>query len=74
MKQRMAEQLHQPMTVTDLAISGHDLMEKLNLKPGPIIGQILNQLFEEVFDQPELNQKEILLGKAEKIIESQTSS
>lgn len=70
MKERMAEQLHQPMTVTDLAISGHDLMDQLGLKPGPIIGQILNQLFEEVFENPELNQKEALLGRAQELISS----
>lgn len=68
MKQRMIEQLHQPFAVTDLAINGHDLMTEFKLKPGPMIGQVLNELFEKVMDQPELNTKETLLDLAEDMI------
>lgn len=64
MKQRVIEQLNQPMAVKDLAISGHDLMSELGLEPGPKIGEILNALFEEVLDDPDLNTREILLEKA----------
>ncbi|MFH2022212.1 MAG: CCA tRNA nucleotidyltransferase [Patescibacteria group bacterium] len=64
MKQRMIEQLNQPLAVTDLAINGRDLMQALNLQPGPKIGQILALLLEKVLDQPELNQKEKLLELA----------
>lgn len=67
MKQRMIEQLNQPMDVTDLAIDGTDLMRELGLEPGPIIGKILHELFEQVMDQPELNTREILLEKAKLI-------
>lgn len=65
MKQRMIEQLHQPLDVTDLAINGNDLMKDLQLKPGPMFGKILNQLFEEVMDDPEKNTREYLLKQAE---------
>jgi len=61
MKQRMIEQLHQPFSVRDLKIDGNDLMKELNLNPGKIIGEILNDLFEKVLDNPELNTKEQLL-------------
>lgn len=71
MKQRMIEQLHQPMEIKDLAISGHDLMENLNIQPGPQIGSILKQLFEEVLDNADLNTKEFLLHRAEEILELQ---
>jgi tRNA nucleotidyltransferase (CCA-adding enzyme) len=64
MKQRMIEQLHQPMAVTDLAINGHDLMTDLGMKPGPLIGKILHELFEKVLDNPELNTREALLKEA----------
>lgn len=64
MKQRMIEQLHQPMEVTDLAINGHDVMEELHVKPGPIIGDLLKQLLEIVLEKPELNTKEELLKQA----------
>lgn len=68
MKQRMIDQLHQPMDVTDLSINGHDLMEQLNLEPGPILGETLNYLLEEVLENPELNEKEKLLEMAGKFI------
>lgn len=69
MKQRMVEQLHQPLDVTDLAINGHDLMTQLNLKPGPLLGQILHALFEEVLDDPDLNNKAALLKRAQELTE-----
>jgi putative nucleotidyltransferase with HDIG domain len=64
MKERMIEQLHQPMDVTDLAINGTDLMTELQLVPGPVIGKLLHALFEQVLDNPELNTKERLIEKA----------
>lgn len=68
MKQRMIEQLHQPMSITDMAVNGHDLMEGLNLVPGPQLGLIMQHLFELVSEQPELNTKETLLHEAEKFV------
>lgn len=68
MKERMISQLHQPFSITDMAINGHDLMENFDLKPGRKIGEILNILFEKVLENPELNTKEILLEEAKKIL------
>lgn len=68
MKQRMIEQLHQPMEVKDLAIGGHELISELGMQPGPQIGQILQTLFEEVLDNPELNTREYLLGRAKELL------
>jgi putative nucleotidyltransferase with HDIG domain len=68
MKERMIEQLNQPMEVNDLAIDGHDLMKELKMKPGKQIGQVLNNLFEEVLEKPALNTKPILLEKAKALI------
>jgi tRNA nucleotidyltransferase (CCA-adding enzyme) len=65
MKERMKEQLHQPMDVSDLAVNGHDLMSELELQPGPILGRLLHQLFELVLEQPELNTREDLLQQAQ---------
>lgn len=67
MKQRMIEQLNQPMEVTDLAIDGHDLMTEFKLKPGAWIGEMLNKLLEKVIDKPELNTKEKLTKLAKEI-------
>ncbi|MHB8926729.1 MAG: CCA tRNA nucleotidyltransferase [Bacillota bacterium] len=44
----------------DLAIDGNDVMVIGGLRPGPAIGQILRQLFEEVLENPALNRREIL--------------
>lgn len=63
-KDRMMEQLHQPMDVKDLAVNGHDLMTELGLQPGPMLGKTLQYLFEQVLEDPELNTKETLLSRA----------
>ncbi len=67
-KQRMTAQLNQPMSITDLAIDGHNLIEKFNLTPGRKIGQVLQQLFQQVLEDPTLNKKELLLKQAQKIL------
>lgn len=72
MKQRMIEQLNQPMDVKDLAINGHDLMAEFQLKPGPILGEILHNLFERVLDNPDLNTRPKLLEISQEIIAAET--
>ena len=52
------------LSVKDLAVTGTDLMYELNLKPGPMIGKILNFLLDQVLDQPELNTKADLITLA----------
>lgn len=47
--------------ITDLDINGHDIMELFNIKPTPLIGQILKGLMELVLENPLINtQKELL--------------
>ncbi len=60
--------------IQDLDINGYDLMDNLALKPGPIIGEILNYLLEIVLDKPELNKKEILIEHARKYYEAKKQS
>jgi tRNA nucleotidyltransferase (CCA-adding enzyme) len=48
--------------ICDLAIDGKDVMDALQIAPGPRVGQILNDLLEKVLDQPALNQREKLLA------------
>ena len=64
MKERMVAQLHQPFDSNDLAIDGHDLIDELGLKPGKLIGTILQTLLEIVLENPEKNTKEMLLDIA----------
>lgn len=55
-------------TIKDLAINGRILMEKFNLKRGPIVGTILQELLESVLDDPTLNTEPQLLTIADKLI------
>src|SRR3990167_8162339 len=64
-RQRLKEVLKKPFTVADLKIDGHDVMRVLGIKPGPEVGRILNELFEEVADDKTKNQKEFLLKRLE---------
>lgn len=45
-----------------LAIDGHDLID-LGITRGPEIGRVLTELLEIVLEDPELNTREILIGK-----------
>ncbi|OHD72221.1 MAG: hypothetical protein A2W19_15055 [Spirochaetes bacterium RBG_16_49_21] len=56
-------------SVRDLNINGNVIMDELGLKPGPIIGKILNELLELVLDNPELNERQKLAGEARRILE-----
>jgi tRNA nucleotidyltransferase/poly(A) polymerase len=47
-------------SIKDLAIDGHDVMEIMMVKPGPIVGQVLKEIFEIVLEHPELNEKHTL--------------
>lgn len=48
-----------------LQVKGEDLMAAFGLSPGPLLGRLLDYLFEEVLSDPRLNQRETLLALAE---------
>lgn len=52
------------LSARDLAINGSDLMNELDLKPGRVIGQILERLVELVTDDPSINERARLLDAA----------
>ncbi len=56
-----------PLSVKQLKINGNDLIKELAIKPGPIIGNILDVLLAEVIDEPKLNSKEKLLKRVEEL-------
>ena len=58
------------ITVKDLKINGNDLIETFNFRQGPIIGKILNYLLDLILDDPNLNDRELLLERAKIFIES----
>lgn len=63
--QFLAEKVsQQPLSVGQLAIKGTDLIDQLKIKPGPIIGGVLNALLAEVIEEPVKNTREYLLHRA----------
>ncbi len=48
------------INLNQLAINGKDLIE-IGIKPGILIGNILNDLLQKVLEEPKLNKKEILI-------------
>lgn len=62
-QQRIGQVLYTPMEVKDLKVNGHDIMKILGLKPGPEVGKILNNLFEEILEDASKNNREYLLKK-----------
>jgi tRNA nucleotidyltransferase (CCA-adding enzyme) len=57
----------QPVTVGELNITGGDLIKELKLKPGPMIGGILNALLADALDDPKNNKKAYLLKRAKEL-------
>ena len=49
------------ITVSDLALNGHDVMKITGLPPGPQVGQILKELLEAVLENPDYNKRETLI-------------
>jgi len=54
-------------SLRDLAIDGNDVMKELGIPPSPRVGQILNELFERVTEDPNLNTREDLLRLAREL-------
>lgn len=53
----------EPFTLKDLAVNGDDLIA-LGFKPGPYIGQVLDDLLNHVIDEADLNERGFLLNVA----------
>lgn len=67
LQKRIGEQLFEPMEISDMAVNGRDVMEILNVQPGPVIGKILKELFEEVLDDTKKNNREFLLKRIQEL-------
>jgi len=62
-KKRIPAVLTKPFSITDLKVSGKDVMNTLNIQPGPKVGKILQTLFEEVQENSDKNNRDYLLKK-----------
>jgi tRNA nucleotidyltransferase/poly(A) polymerase len=67
-KERVAAELNPPFSINDLAINGNDVMEELNIKPGPKVGEILQKLFEEVDEDLSKNNREYLIKRVREVV------
>ena len=66
-KERIVEVQKQPFSIKDLKVNGMDVMEILKIKPSRKVGEVLNAIFKEVEEKPELNEREVLLGKIKEL-------
>ena len=58
-----------PISPKMLAVNGNDLIKELGVKPGPVLGEVISILLEEVLDTPENNTREVLLKRAKELVE-----
>jgi putative nucleotidyltransferase with HDIG domain len=59
------------LSIKELAVNGEDLA-RLGIPRGPVMGKILQELFDTVLDDPEQNTKETLSHIAERLYEKYT--
>jgi putative nucleotidyltransferase with HDIG domain len=59
---RAIEAAQHALKITDLCITGADVMQHLGVGPGPQVGAALRDCFERVLQQPELNTRADLLN------------
>lgn len=66
---RVQEEIHRAnaFSKSDLAVDGRDVMRELGIPQGREVGRILDELFERVLDDPDLNTPERLLPLAREI-------
>jgi tRNA nucleotidyltransferase (CCA-adding enzyme) len=57
------------LSTRDLKVDGRDLMRELSIRPGPVIGQILDALLEAVTSDPSVNEPDALIALARTILE-----
>ncbi|MCL4338599.1 CCA tRNA nucleotidyltransferase [Patescibacteria group bacterium] len=66
-KKRLLEVQKQPFTAADLKIDGYDVMKIFDTRPGPLVGKVLDMLFNDVVEGKLPNEREILLTKLKEL-------
>lgn len=62
-KKRIEEVQIQPFSVADLKADGRDVMEIYGIGPGPLVGAVLNMLFNDVEKNLIKNERDVLLKR-----------
>lgn len=76
LRQRVAAQLdaHVALDLSGLAVDGGDLLDALDLEPGPAVGRLLRALLERVMNDPSLNRRATLLALAAEMASTMVDS
>ena len=53
-----------PLSLADLAVRGDDLTRELNIRPGPVVGRLLERMLRLVIADPAQNRHDVLIGHA----------
>ena len=70
LRHRVAKQLDAgvALDLRALAVDGRDLMAVLDLPPGPLLGRLLDGLLDRVIADPSLNDRDVLLSLARRML------
>lgn len=66
-KEKIEKELNPPFSINDMAIDGNDIMRELDIPPGKKVGEILQNLFEEVDEDLSRNTRDYLLPRLEEL-------
>lgn len=67
LERRFKEVQLDPITPKMIALKGDELMQLLKITPGPRVGLILNALLGEILDEPQKNDHDYLVTRAQEI-------
>lgn len=68
-KKRLIDVQKIPFQIKDLKIDGYDVMKILNIKPGPLVGKVLSEIFKKVEEGKLKNEKKALIAEIKKMKE-----
>ncbi|MCL2448266.1 MAG: HD domain-containing protein, partial [Polyangiaceae bacterium] len=58
------------LSTRDLKVNGHDIIRALGIRPGRVVGDILDALLEAVLSDPKANEPAVLIAKARAYLEA----
>ena len=66
LRRRIDEELRSnpPLSLADLAVRGDDLTRELNIRPGPVVGRLLQRMLRLVIADPAQNRHDVLIEHA----------
>ncbi len=66
-QKKVKQVLIKPFSISDLKVTGHDVMKVLGIKPSRKVGEILEKLFKEVSENASKNNRDYLLKQIESL-------